>query len=291
MFQQPFHQMKFRHWPVFALHTIQHLAENLLARYGNDDEAAAFFVARLDVGHLFYSLQRSGKVEVLRQLDAHGAEQTRTGLQLLRRAIGHDSTRCDDDGAGAHGADFFEDVGGDDDDAVTGEVADELANVVFLVGVEAVGGFVENQHFGVMNDRLGQADAALESFGERVDGLVTDLRQFDFADHLGDTLLLLLPGEAPHLGDEVEKLQHRHVRVAGSAFRQVADQGLHRHWIAADIVSMDGDGAGGGTEEAGDDLHGGGFARAVGAEKAEDFTLFHRETQIVDCDKTIELLG
>ncbi len=65
-------------------------------------------------------------------------------------AISHDSSAIDDDRAGACGFDFFEDVSGKQDGFVFAEAFDELADFVFLVGVEAVGGFVENEDFRIV---------------------------------------------------------------------------------------------------------------------------------------------
>ncbi len=42
----------------------------------------------------------------------------------------------------------------------------------FWFGVEAVGGLVEDQHRRVVEDRLRQADAAPETLGQRLDGLL-----------------------------------------------------------------------------------------------------------------------
>ena len=49
---------------------------------------------------------------------------------------------------------------------------DQLADLVLLVGIEAVGRLVHDQHLGVVQDRLRQADAALEALGEGLDGAV-----------------------------------------------------------------------------------------------------------------------
>ena len=49
---------------------------------------------------------------------------------------------------------------------------DQLAHLVLLVGIEAVGRLVHDQHLRIVQDRLREADAALEAFGEGLDGLV-----------------------------------------------------------------------------------------------------------------------
>ena len=65
-------------------------------------------------------------------------------------------------------------------------LADQLAHLVLLVGVEAVGGLVEDQHFRVVENRLGEADAALEAFGKCLDGLIdhrTQAHELDCTIH------------------------------------------------------------------------------------------------------------
>ncbi len=56
--------------------------------------------------------------------------------ELGGRAVGDDFAAVHDDGAGAGGFDFFEDVGGKEDGLVLAEALDELADLVFLVGVQ-----------------------------------------------------------------------------------------------------------------------------------------------------------
>ena len=80
--------------------------------------------------------------------------------------------RGDDDGAGADGLDLFEDVGRDDDRLVRRHRRDQRAHLVLLVRVEPVGRLVQDQHLGIVQQRLSQADAALEALGQRLDRLV-----------------------------------------------------------------------------------------------------------------------
>ena len=51
---------------------------------------------------------------------------------------------------------------------------DERADLVLLVGVKAVGGLVEHEHGRIVEQRLGEADALLESLGEGLDRLAAD---------------------------------------------------------------------------------------------------------------------
>jgi hypothetical protein len=92
--------------------------------------------------------------------------------QLRGRAVRDDAAAVDDDGAAARGVDFLEDVGGKHDRLALAELADQVAHLVLLVRVEAVGRLVEDQHLGLVHQRLREAGAVAVALGERVDRLV-----------------------------------------------------------------------------------------------------------------------
>ena len=58
-----------------------------------------------------------------------------------------------------------------------------------------------------------------------------------------------------------------------------------------DVVAAYRDPAGGGRDEARDHAHGGGFARAVGAQEAEHFAGRHRERQVIHRELVAIALG
>ena len=68
----------------------------------------------------------------------------RTRLKLGRCAISYDSALRDDYGTTTDRGNLFEDMGRDDDDLVARKIFNELANMVFLIWVEAVGRFVQD---------------------------------------------------------------------------------------------------------------------------------------------------
>ena len=105
--------------------------------------------------------------------------------QGRRLLVGDDPAVGDDDGPRADGIHLLQDVGGDDDHLVGRHGLDQLAHLVLLVRVEAVGGLVQDQHRRVVQDGLGQADAAAKALGQRLDGLLQDAAELQPLDHVG----------------------------------------------------------------------------------------------------------
>ncbi len=61
---------------------------------------------------------------------------------------------------------------------------DQRAHLVFLIGIEPVGGLVQDQHVRIVHQRLGDAHPALEALGQGIDALVPDLAEVDALDQL-----------------------------------------------------------------------------------------------------------
>ena len=216
---------------------------------------------------------------------------TRAAFQLQRRAIGQQAALGNHHRAGTQRRDLFEDMSGNDHDLVARQPLNKLAHLMLLVGVEAVGGLIEDQHARVMQDRLGQANAALEALGQRLDALLQHLLQLHLLHRALHALLLLGTAKATYLGDKFKKTTHRHVAVARRTLRQITDLPLGLEGLGLNIAAEDARRAGGRREKAGKHLHGGGFAGPVGAEKAQHFPWLDLERQVIDCRVLRKTLG
>src|SRR5205823_10121315 len=102
---------------------------------------------------------------------------------------GGDRALRDDERLLADGGHVGKDVGGEHDGVLAGERFDELAYLDDLGGIETDGGLVEDEHLGIAEQRLGEADALLLSLGEVADHPVEELRA---ARLCGDALDLAL---------------------------------------------------------------------------------------------------
>ena len=135
----------------------------------------------------------------------------RAALELVGPRVGHHPAARDDHRPGADRLDLLEDVGRDDDRLVLGHLADQPAHAVLLVRVEAVGRLVEHQHRRVVHDRLGDADAALEALGQRLDRPVDDLLELRPRDR-GLDPPPAAAAQAAHLGHEPQEGRGRSCR-------------------------------------------------------------------------------
>ena len=73
-------------------------------------------------------------------------------FQIGRRAIGHNLSAINDDRPGAGRFHLFQNVRGKDDRFAFAHPLDQRPHLVFLVRIQPVRRFVENQHLGIVND-------------------------------------------------------------------------------------------------------------------------------------------
>ena len=224
------------------------------------------------------------------------AEEFRQGTVPFRSetpgtAFSHDLALVNDHGAGAGSIDFLEDVSREDDGLFLAKFADQLPDFVFLVGVEAIGGFIEDENFGVMKEGLCQARAMPVSLGEGNEGLVPPGLQEAGFDHAVDSFFPGQSGESPDAGAEAEKTENRHIGIEGGGLGEVSDLPFGVLRLICNRDPADFHVAMGGGEKSGDDPHGGGFPGTVRTEESKDFTLLYREGEVIDSCLVTKLLS
>ena len=192
-------------------------------------------------------------------------------------AVGQQPALGNDHRPAAHGMDLFEDVGGNHDGLVRRHLLDHLAYMVFLVRIEAVGRFVQDQHVRIVQQGLGQAHPPGKALGQGLDRLIEHGGKLRHLDDPAHGLRPAGAAQAPARADEIQKAARRHVGIERRALRQIADAGLGRDGGVPDIVAADDGGARRRRQEAGDHLHGCRLPGAVRAEETENLALRHRE--------------
>ena len=162
-----------------------------------------------------------------------------------------------------------------------GQIPDQGADLNDLLGVQAHGGLIQNQHLGETQQGLGQAHPLPVALGQVAQ---------QPAPHAGDAGELHYPGRllSPvplgHLfqpGGKLQVLLRRHIQIQGRLLGQVADGlfGLLR--LLGDAVAVHQDLPFRGAQVAGHQVHGGGFPRSIGAEESENLAVRHSKGQVV----------
>ena len=114
---------------------------------------------------------------------AGGADPTSRAWPPRKRRSAVDGVAVDDAAAVhdlhavAHRLHLGQDVGGQDHAVGARQLADQRADLADLVRVEPDGRLVEDDHVGVVDDRLRDADALLVALGQRADQPVADVGQ------------------------------------------------------------------------------------------------------------------
>ena len=205
-------------------------------------------------------------------------------------AVGHNAAVVDHQNPLAHRLDFRQDVGGENHRVVSPQVLDEGADLDDLLGVQAHGGLVQNEHRGIADECLGNAHALLVALGQVADEPVIHVLNLH---QPADLLDVLLPGELClfQVVHEVQVLFHRHVHVQGRLLGQVANLFFHLVGLLQGVLPGDGHLAGGGGKVTGDDVHRGGFARAVGSQEPDDGALLDFKTHAIQRQVLAVALG
>ena len=172
-------------------------------------------------------------------------------------------------------------MGGEEDGfALVLEALDDLADLHAAERIEAAGGLVEDQQVGIVDQRLGQADALLHALGVGLDGALAGVFQLDQLEQLVNAAVRLGARDAEDARVEAEQFLGGEELVVVGQLGQVADA-LAGDGLAHVHAEQEG-GAAGGVDEAQQHVHGGGLAGAVGAEKAKDFAGADAQVEVVD---------
>ena len=204
------------------------------------------------------------------------------GGQLLRCALRHEPAVGNDEHPVTDGLDLAQNMAGQDDRVGLAQVADEGADLDHLRRVQADGGFIQNDDLRRAEQRSGNTHTLTVALGQVADQALLHALQARAGRgvlHCGGTIRLF--AGALQLGNEQQILLHGHILIQRRQLRQVADAGLGRGGLVGNVVAVDFDRAVRGRNVAGNNVHGGGLARAVGAEQAVDAAILHGEADVV----------
>src|SRR3989449_1218240 len=162
------------------------------------------------------------------------------------------------------------------------ERLDERADLGDLFRVEAEGGFVEDQHLGIAEDRLRESDPLPVALRQPADEPVLDVGDEAALHDFRDPAPTLGAPHALDLGDEVQVRRDAEVPVERDALREVADPPADLQRLAEHVVSRDLRRPARGGHEAGEDAHRRRLPRPVRAEEAHDLARRDAERHVPD---------
>src|SRR5262249_8338519 len=144
---------------------------------------------------------------------------------------GDELALVDDDHLLAGLLNLGKDVSAENDGVVAGETADEFARFVNLFGIEAGGRLIKNEHVGVVDGGLSQANAAAIALGKLAEDFFLDVGDGAAIKNKADALCEVCSAQAFDFSDELEILGGAHFQVQRRSFRQIADAALDLDWI------------------------------------------------------------
>jgi hypothetical protein len=186
-----------------------------------------------------------------------------------------------DDGDGvAEAVELAQDVAADHDaDALAGDLAQDLAQLAAGERVEAVGGLVEQQQLGAVDQGAGDREAlahALAHLGDAGLGLAAEVEDLQ---ELGDAGAGGLVGLAVALGEELQVAGGGHAGVEGGAVAEEADALADLVAGGPGVAAVPQHAALVGALQGGEDPQGGALAGAVGADQGEHLAALDRQVE------------
>ncbi len=165
---------------------------------------------------------------------------------------------------------FLEVLGGEEDgDAAGDEFADDLPHGVAGAGVEAGGGFVEEDDPRAADEGHGDVEAALHAAGVGGGGLLRGVGEAEAFQQFGGDPAARGPGDQVQVGHEEHVLLAGDQAVDGGELPGDPDRGPYRLRVRREVVARHLGLPAVGGDQGGEDLDGGGLARAVRAEQRE----------------------
>ena len=211
------------------------------------------------------------------------------GAKLFERTLGDELAAVNDGDVGAEALDDLEHVGGEKDGRAAGDHALQHGfEGACGDGIDAFEWLVEEEDFRTVDDGGGEGEFLLHAVGEVGDEFFLLAGEA----HELEQLLGALEGcgaiEAVHLAYEAEVLGRGETAEERHALGNDADVALELGGVCGEVLAENADAAGGGCEQAGEHFDGGGFARAVGAQEAEELSGGYGEIDILNCSKFAE---
>ena len=157
--------------------------------------------------------------------------------------------------------------------------------------IDPRGGFIEEQQRRLVEQGAGEGQALAQAKGQGFRLLAEPGAEGERLHHGVDARLLLATEQAVDAGEERQVLGHGELLVEGELLGHVAEVLTRRRGAAGQIDAGHQRLSAARAQQAALHLEGGGLARAVGAEQAEDLPPAHREADVVGGGEIPEPFG
>ena len=243
----------------------------LLGDQGDRPESARLRLAlqgRLQ-GRIEAAQRRRQPRGLAREFEPIGGAAQNLPAQGRRGALRDHPALVDDEDPVAGHLDFRQDMAGDDHGHPAAQARDQVADDQDLVGIQADGRLIHDDHRRLGEDRLGDPHPLPKALGQLADDPVADPLQIADLEDLVDPRAKLAPGHLLQPSPEIQVFADPHVLRQRVVLRHVADPALDLVRPGGDGKAADPNVPGGGGKIAGENAHGGGLARPVRPEKAQ----------------------
>ena len=182
---------------------------------------------------------------------------------------------------------FVHEVGGDEDRhaVLARQVDDQLPEVVARHRVHARGGFVEDQHVGAVEDGDGQLQALAYAQRQRVGQRLHHRHQIETLGEFGNAGVALVVRQVEQARVKLQVAPHRQFAIQGESLGHVAHAAAGVDVAGVEHFAQQAGLATAGWQQAGEHLHGGRLAAAVGAEEAENLPAPNLQIDVVHGDE------
>ena len=174
---------------------------------------------------------------------------------------------------------------------VLAQLPDQLPDLDDLERIQTDRRLVENDDLRVSENRLCDPDPLSVAFREVFDQACAHFGQsgpFFDALHL---FIKRIPPQSLRAADKEQVLVGGHIGVERRQLGQIPDLFFRIHGVLVNVQSVDGDRAGGRGKAPGDDVHRGGFSRAIRTQESVHASLLHGKAHIAHRGKIAVLFG
>lgn len=215
----------------------------------------------------------SERIALRAGVEAHSAGNPGFGEKGVARSFGEEATAIDDADAVAQALDLLH-VVSRVDDREAGAVLrlEEFEDGVAGLRVHAHGGFVAEKATGTVEEAHDKVKATLHPSGKRLHALMAAFEEVDEAKKFLPALAQFGSTESMNATKEMNVGPSAEVEVEGDLLGYKTENSPPAGGLA-NVLPGQADVAGVFTDEPGENVHKGGFARAIGPEKPEKFAL------------------